>query len=95
MGYFNLRGWGGLAAYVDQWEPGDGPCRVLTGMQRSSHDELRDVLSVGFAGYQHQVGLADGVRVHPGMPGAVYEDPRIFAAGHPRLANQRSLVYAL
>ena len=53
MGYFNLRGWGGLASYVDQWESDDGPCRVLIGMQRLPHEELREALS-----------LADG---SPGM----------------------------
>jgi hypothetical protein len=46
VGYFNLRGWGGLASYVDQWEPGNGPCRVLIGMQRLPHKELRDALSL-------------------------------------------------
>ena len=45
-GYFNLRGWGGLASYVDQWEPDDGPCRVLIGMQRPPHEELREALSL-------------------------------------------------
>ena len=43
-GYFNLRGWGGLASHVDQWEPDDGPCRVLIGMQRPPHDELMEAL---------------------------------------------------
>ncbi len=46
VGYFNLRGWGGLAPYVDDWGAGDGPCRVLIGMQRLPHDELRDALSL-------------------------------------------------
>ena len=46
VGYFNLRGWGGLASYVDEWEPDDGPCRVLIGMQRLPHDELRESLSL-------------------------------------------------
>ena len=45
-GYFNLRGWGSLAAHVDQWEPDDGPCRVLIGMRRPSHLELREALSL-------------------------------------------------
>ena len=53
VGYFNLRGWAGLASNVDQWEPDDGPCRVLIGMQRLPHEELREALS-----------LADG---SPGM----------------------------
>ena len=46
VGYFNLRGWGGLAPYVDDWDPGDGPCRVLIGMQRLPHEELRESLSL-------------------------------------------------
>ena len=46
VGYFNLRGWGGLARYVDDWNDGDGPCRVLIGMQRLPHDELREALSL-------------------------------------------------
>ncbi len=46
VGYFNLRGWGGLAPLVDRWQPGDGPCRVLIGMQRLPHDDLRDALSL-------------------------------------------------
>ena len=46
VGYFNLRGWGGLAPYVDGWDQGGGPCRVLIGMQRLPHEELRDALSL-------------------------------------------------
>ncbi len=46
VGYFNLRGWGGLAPYVDDWNNDDGPCRVLIGMQRLPHEGLRDALSL-------------------------------------------------
>ena len=46
VGYFNLRGWGGLAPKVDEWDPGDGPCRVLIGMQKLPHDELKEALSL-------------------------------------------------
>ena len=46
VGYFNLRGWGHLAPYVDQWDPNDGPCRILIGMQRLPHEELREALSL-------------------------------------------------
>ena len=46
VGYFNLRGWGGIGPSVDYWEPGDGPCRVLIGMQRLPHEELRNALSL-------------------------------------------------
>ena len=46
VGYFNLRGWDGLAPNVDSWGAGDGPCRVLVGMQRLPHEELRTALSL-------------------------------------------------
>ena len=46
VGYFNLRGWGRLAPYVDGWDPSEGPCRLLIGMQRLPHDELKDALSL-------------------------------------------------
>ena len=46
VGYINLRGWGGLAPSIDDWEPGRGPCRLLIGMQKSPHDELTDLLSL-------------------------------------------------
>ena len=46
VGYFNLRGWSGLAPPVDSWQPEDGPCRVLIGMQRLPHDDLRETLSL-------------------------------------------------
>ena len=46
VGYFNLRGWGALAPYVDEWKPSDGPCRVLIGMQRLPHEALKDALSL-------------------------------------------------
>ena len=46
VGYFNLRGWGGLAPYVDNWSGDNGPCRVLIGMQRLPHDDLREALSL-------------------------------------------------
>ena len=46
VGYFNLRGWGGLAPHVDGWGQDDGPCRVLIGMQRLPHEQLREALSL-------------------------------------------------
>ena len=46
VGYFNLRGWSGLAPLVDSWQPEYGPCRVLIGMQRLPHDDLRETLSL-------------------------------------------------
>ena len=46
VGYFNLRGWSGLAPFVGSWQPEEGPCRVLIGMQRLPHDDLREALSL-------------------------------------------------
>ena len=46
VGYFNLRGWGDLAPYVDDWNPEDGPCRLLIGMQRLPNEELREALAL-------------------------------------------------
>ncbi len=46
IGYFNLRGWRGLSPHVDGWGSEKGPCRVLIGMQRLPHDDLRDALSL-------------------------------------------------
>ena len=44
VGYLNLRGWQAIDDLLALWNPEQGQvCRVLVGMQRPSHDEVRDL----------------------------------------------------
>ena len=53
VGYFNLRGWQSLDDLTADWRPEDGQiCRVLIGMQRPPHEEVREL-------YQLRLGEND------------------------------------
>lgn len=42
VGYFNLRGWRTIDDLIAEWQPAAGQrCRVLIGMQRPPHEEVR------------------------------------------------------
>ncbi len=44
VGYLNLRGWQAVDDLIHPWSPEAGQvCRVLVGMQRPPHDEIRDL----------------------------------------------------
>lgn len=44
VGYLNLRGWQAIDDQIATWNPGKGQvCRVLVGMQRPPHEEIREL----------------------------------------------------
>lgn len=44
VGYLNLRGWQSIDDLIQGWDPASGQvCRVLVGMQRPPHEEIREL----------------------------------------------------
>ena len=49
VGYFNLRGWRSIDDNVEEWVGGEGHCcRILVGMQRLPHEQLRAARSLSY-----------------------------------------------
>ncbi|MBI4840526.1 MAG: NgoFVII family restriction endonuclease, partial [candidate division NC10 bacterium] len=92
VGYFNLRGWKLLDSYVEGWSGAGRCCRLLVGMQKLPHDELREAMSLldSQDGIDHQAAirlkrrLAEEFRQQLTMGAPTNEDE----AGLRRLAAQ-------
>lgn len=55
IGYLNLRGWQAIDDTISSWDPANAQvCRVLVGMQRPPHDEIRELYR-----QSNQEGLID------------------------------------
>ncbi len=62
VGYFNLYGWQAIDKYVEQWAGGDGHCcRLLVGMQRLPHEELR--IARSFSASEEQLDNQTALRL--------------------------------
>jgi hypothetical protein len=69
VGYFNLRGWRQVDAFVDKWAGGDGHCcRLLVGMQQMPQDQLRHAMSL-FKG-EDQIDQSTAITGWVGMAAA-------------------------
>ena len=93
VGYFNLRGWRLIDGYVEEWEGGDHHCcRLLVGMQRLPHEELRIARTLSASGGQldnqtalrMKIRLAEEFREQLTIGAPTNEDE----AGLQRLAKQ-------
>ena len=93
VGYFNLRGWRALDRHVERWAGGEGHCcRLLVGMQRLPHEDLR--FAKGFSGGEGQLDNAAALRLKKRLAAEFREQLTIGAptnedeAGLRRLARQ-------
>ena len=86
VGYFNLRGWGGVGPSIDNWKNGNGPCRVLIGMQRLPHEELRSFLAV--ANLPHRIDNQAALRLKAELAAQLRQQLTI---GAPSNADEATL----
>ena len=64
VGYLNLRGWQAIEDLVQPWDPALGQiCRVLVGMQRPPHDEIRELYSLSKQAVDGLIDNAAAIRL--------------------------------
>ena len=64
VGYFNLRGWQAIDDIVSGWAPERGQvCRVLVGMQRPPHEDVRALYAAEFSGADKPLDNATATRL--------------------------------
>ena len=64
IGYFNLRGWQAIDDIVGNWSPDSGQvCRVLVGMQRPPHDDIKALYQAESAGADKPLDNASATRL--------------------------------
>ena len=62
VGYFNLRGWRQIDAFVEKWAGGDGNCcRLLVGMQQMPQDQIRSAM--GLVKGEEQIDQATAIAI--------------------------------
>ena len=64
VGYFNLRGWQAIDDIVSGWQPWQGQaCRVLVGMQRPPHDDIKALYGAESIGAERPLDNATATRL--------------------------------
>ena len=64
IGYLNLRGWQAIGDIIDNWSPTEGQvCRVLVGMQRPPHEDIKALYQAEVLGSDKPLDNATATRL--------------------------------